>query len=121
MGSEIECSECAINKAGKRSCCARGGAWFKDCGDVGDTKFGHTWAEGIQACKDFATSALADTASKAILGARAIVDSQSRNEDKLKENVYIRSGMAESGATDYADCFRLSRTSLSILMISISF
>ena len=48
------CPKCgAIKKSGERerSCCARGGAWFKNCGDVGDTKFDHTWAEGIQACK----------------------------------------------------------------------
>ena len=35
---------------GERSCCARGGAWFKKCGDGGDAKFEHTWTEGIQAC-----------------------------------------------------------------------
>ena len=45
------CPKCATNKASKRSCCARGGAWFKNCGDSGNTKFDHTWAEGIQACK----------------------------------------------------------------------
>ena len=47
------CPKCGdIKKSGKQSCCARGGAWFKNCGDVGDTKFDHTWAEGIQACND---------------------------------------------------------------------
>ena len=46
------CPKCGtVKKSGKRSCCARGGGWFKNCGDVGDTKFDHTWAEGIQACK----------------------------------------------------------------------
>ena len=48
------CIKCvATKKSGKGSCCARGGAWFKNCGDVGDTNFDHTWAEGIQACKAF--------------------------------------------------------------------
>ena len=47
------CSKCVINKAGTRSCCGRGGAWFKNCGDAGDTNFDHTWAEGIHACVDF--------------------------------------------------------------------
>ena len=51
-GSNYVCLRCSTNKAGKRSCCARGGAWFKNCGDVGDKKFDHTWAEGIQACND---------------------------------------------------------------------
>ena len=47
-----KCLKCGTIKAsGKLSCCARGGAWFKQCGDVGDDKFDHAWAEGIQACK----------------------------------------------------------------------
>ena len=46
------CPVCGTSKkSGKRSCCARGGAWFKNCGDVGDTKLDHTWAEGVQACE----------------------------------------------------------------------
>ena len=49
---EVTCPKCGTTKkSGKLSCCARGGAWFKKCGDGGDTKFEHTWTEGIQACK----------------------------------------------------------------------
>ena len=45
------CLKCgSIKKSGKLSCCARGGAWFKKCGDAGDSKFDHTWFDGIQAC-----------------------------------------------------------------------
>ena len=33
------------------SCCGRGASWFGNCGSAGDTKRGHTWHEGIQACK----------------------------------------------------------------------
>ena len=40
-----------MKKSDKRSCCARGGAWFKNCGDADETKFDHTWLEGIQACR----------------------------------------------------------------------
>ena len=48
------CPQCdTLKKSGKRSCCARGGAWFKKCGDAGDTNFDHTWTDGIQACKHF--------------------------------------------------------------------
>ena len=46
----------SVKNFGKTSCCAPGGAWFKNCGDAGDTKFDHTWAEGIQACKGAADS-----------------------------------------------------------------
>ena len=46
------CSKCrTVRKSSKRSCCVRGGAWFKNCGDAGDRNFDHTWAEGFQACK----------------------------------------------------------------------
>ena len=46
------CPTCgAIVKSGKLSCCARGGSWFENCGATGNTKFEHTWYEGIQACK----------------------------------------------------------------------
>ena len=46
------CARCGTRKkSGQRSCCARGGAWFKKCGDLGDSKFDHTWYEGIWACK----------------------------------------------------------------------
>ena len=48
-----ECPTCAkMKKSGKLSCCARGGAWFKNCGDSDDTKVNHTWTEGIQACSN---------------------------------------------------------------------
>ena len=51
-GSSDKCSKCGtIKKSGTRSCCARDGAWFKNCGDAGDKNFGHTWLEGIQTCK----------------------------------------------------------------------
>ena len=46
------CTKCGItNKTGRHSCCARGGAWFKNCGDADDTQFDHTWIQGMQACK----------------------------------------------------------------------
>ena len=52
------CAKCGSQgKSGTFSCCSRGGAWFKKCGDAGNTAFGHTWAEGIQACKVVVTSA----------------------------------------------------------------
>ena len=45
------CRKCGTNKGGKRSCCGRGGSWFGKCGDEGDSKFDHTWADGMRACK----------------------------------------------------------------------
>ena len=47
------CPQCDIvKKSGLFSCCARGGAWFKNCGDPGDESFAHTWDEGIDACSN---------------------------------------------------------------------
>ena len=66
--SSTECTECgATTRSGKRSCCARGGAWFKNCGDTDDTKFDHTWAEGIRACKGFVPSIVVKAPLQAIL------------------------------------------------------
>ena len=44
------CPKCGSFESGKQSCCAPGGTWFGDCGNSGDSKFEHTWFEGIQAC-----------------------------------------------------------------------
>ena len=58
------CPMCGtIKKSKKLSCCARGGSWFKNCGDDGDLKFDHTWLEGLRACKDF-VSLLSDEAQR---------------------------------------------------------
>ena len=55
MTSAPVCPKCAAKKSGQISCCARGGAWFKNCGGVNDANFDHTWEEGIKACKVFAS------------------------------------------------------------------
>ena len=47
------CLECGtIQKSGKLSCCARGGSWFGNCGSAANANDrGHTWYDGIRACK----------------------------------------------------------------------
>ena len=51
------CPKCGTTKKfGKGSCCARGGAWFKRCGDAGDPTKDHTWADGMEACNGLASS-----------------------------------------------------------------
>ena len=61
------CPTCATLKSGKRSCCAGGGAWFGTCGDDGDDDSDHTWFEGIQACKDSASSLSSEVQSQFML------------------------------------------------------
>ena len=48
----FQCPKCGITKkSGIISCCGRGGSWFGKCGSNGGIKLGHTWHEGLQACK----------------------------------------------------------------------
>ena len=61
------CSKCGTLKTGKRSCCARGGAWFENCGNVGDDDFEYTWYEGIQACKGATNSIPGKAQSESVL------------------------------------------------------
>ena len=46
----IPCPKCVTNDAGFPTCCARGGSWFQNCGNNGDSNFQHTWDEGFIAC-----------------------------------------------------------------------
>ena len=42
------CANCGtFKKSGRVSCCAPGGAWYKNCG----SNFDHSWFEGVEACK----------------------------------------------------------------------
>ena len=46
------CSNCGTFKRSKRvSCCAPGGAWYKNCGGTENGNVGHSWIEGVEACK----------------------------------------------------------------------
>merc|ERR1719247_2057882 len=48
----ITCAKCGtFRKSGKVSCCAPGGAWFKNCGGLGSKIFYYRWSEGVKACK----------------------------------------------------------------------
>ena len=46
------CPKCGtFAKSGRVSCCAPGGAWYKNCGRPGSRNTGHSWFEGTRACK----------------------------------------------------------------------
>ena len=45
------CPKCVTNDVGTRTCCARGGSWYRTCGEKGDSKAEHTWDEGMRACQ----------------------------------------------------------------------
>merc|ERR1712224_521879 len=51
FANTFTCPKCGtFEKSGRVSCCAPGGAWFKNCGGAGNVNVGHKWFEGIQAC-----------------------------------------------------------------------
>ena len=48
----ITCPKCGtFRKSGRASCCAPGGAWYKNCGGRGSKSVDHRWSEGVKACK----------------------------------------------------------------------
>ena len=95
------CVTCGtIKKSGKRSCCARGGAWFKNCGDAGDTKFDHTWAEGIRACKGFGSSLPVESPPHAMLPCIYPINTTMQpNTTWQHTNIYHVGNISNAGAT----------------------
>ena len=52
FSNEMTCPKCGkFEKAGRVSCCAPGGAWYKNCGRAGNRNADHRWFEGLEACK----------------------------------------------------------------------
>ena len=51
-GNSTTCPKCGtFEKSGRVSCCAPGGAWFKNCAGPGNMNVDHRWSEGVEACK----------------------------------------------------------------------
>ena len=52
IANTMACSKCGtFLKSGRASCCAPGGAWYQNCGGVGNRNAEHRWSEGVEACK----------------------------------------------------------------------
>ena len=52
FSNAMTCSKCGtFDKSGRASCCAPGGAWYKNCGGAGNRNTDHRWFEGVDACK----------------------------------------------------------------------
>jgi hypothetical protein len=52
IAKTLRCSKCGtFQKSGRASCCAPGGAWFKNCGGVFNKNVDHIWSDGVNACK----------------------------------------------------------------------
>ena len=119
------CSKCGIVKqSGKLSCCARGGAWFKKCGDVGDSNFDHTWVDGIQACKGFASSSSVESLSLLMLrydqtNSQSQNTSRSPNVTHHQENIYPTTSMSDASTTDYEGCVELTKIIVCTILLFI--
>ena len=103
--SRNSCLNCATNKAGKRSCCARGGAWFKNCGGVGDTQFNHTWTDGILACEGFTTLFLVKSSLKSMPHhVESIGLAQSRNNTQRQMDIHRPKNTSTVGTMESQNC-----------------
>ena len=51
IATTITCPKCgSFAKSGRVSCCAPGGAWYKNCGGAGNRNVDHRWSEGLESC-----------------------------------------------------------------------
>ena len=113
--STSECPACAaIKKSGKLSCCARGGAWFKNCGDDAGTDLDHTWAEGIQACKGFADSV-------SVISPLRVMPRHPLNDSDKQTNAHRAASMPDAGIQGCAECFGIANTIVCIYVYAIVF
>ena len=109
------CAKCgAINKHGALSCCAPGGAWFKNCGDAGDTQFDHTWTEGIQACKGSATSDSVESPLQVVhryteVGVYQFDITHTRNATRQQTNIYRSDNVSNTGTGGSEDYIRFTK------------
>ena len=52
IATAMTCPKCGtFAKSGRISCCAPGGAWFKNCGGSGNRNVDHKWSDGVDACQ----------------------------------------------------------------------
>merc|ERR1712224_652194 len=51
-------------KSGRASCCAPGGAWYKNCGAAGNSNVDHMWFEGVRACKAITAETISSACPK---------------------------------------------------------
>ena len=119
------CLKCGTTqKSGKLSCCARGGAWFKKCGDAGDTEFDHTWVEGMQACKGSRSAVLVELTPMSMLGNVGVVvhpltTTWSPNAIGQQTNIKCRDGASCAGTMDYEDRVVISKVVIRICVLLI--
>ena len=124
MSGTDRCPKCGTTKrSSKRSCCARGGAWFKNCGDAGDTEFDHTWTEGIQVCKDFTAATLRTQVVLRYEGgvANPMITVQARNTAQQQTDIYHFGIMPNVCSTDFEDSGRFANVFAYVCVLYVTF
>lgn len=119
----FKCSKCGITKkSGINSCCARGGAWFKKCGDDGDVDFDHTWEDGIQACRDDVTSISVKPSLRLMLRHGGVLVhslyTRSQNGTRLRKRISDAVGTSVTGTMDATACTRLTKMTMCFCALS---
>ena len=111
------CPKCGFTKrSGKYSCCARGGAWFKNCGSAGDIEFDHTWDEGIQACKGFVASVSVKSPLQVIV--RGLDTIQLRNTTQ-QANTSRAGSVFNVGTTDCNACVGITKIVICVCVLLV--
>merc|ERR1719506_1195424 len=65
IATTTTCPKCgSFGKSGRVSCCAPGGAWYKNCGGDANKHADHRWFEGVEACKARTTTTISSVCSK---------------------------------------------------------
>ena len=103
------CPKCgSIKKSGKLSCCARGGAWFKNCGDAGDTSVDHTWVEGIRACKKIVRSNLVNSPALVMFHHESNNGNPLNTSHQHTKIYYQTESLSDLDSMNSEDCVELS-------------
>merc|ERR1712210_249649 len=92
----------SVKKSRKKSCCGRGGSWYKNCGTSGNKKskkFDHTWFEGIQACKSKSASKSAAASYQEMNAAEKYVFNFANNTAKPSHEITTAAAPAKVATT----------------------
>ena len=112
------CPKCGDTISGKLSCCARGGAWFNKCGDADDTKFKHTWVEGIWACEGVISTISVKSPRQVMLHNVAVI-AHPLNSSNPEANINRSDSVTNAGSTDHKDCVAPARVFITVRMLLI--
>ena len=119
--ASLACSKCGtMRKSGKRSCCAPGGAWYKNCGSADNAKVGHTWLEGLQTCRDYSGSSSLQSQAK-LRQEQTWVESNVTHERNDTHQHIVHSPDANTSGDETTDCESFHSLARVVSLISFLF